>query len=364
MTLKITEIMTELDYEEFVVCIDRGSGLKAFIAIHDTTLGPSLGGCRIWLHKTEEEAISDVLRLSRAMTYKSAAAGLHLGGGKALIWADPRTQKTEAMLRAFGRFVESLGGRYITTEDVGSSQEDMVVIRHMTSHVTGLPRAMGGSGDPSEATGLGIYRGMRACVKEAFMTDSLRGMTVALQGFGKVASYLGSHLKQAGAHIVATDVSKDALKRAAAMGCEVLEDPEAIYDVPCQVFSPCALGGTLNSGTIPRLKCRVVAGSANNQLLAGEDGEELSRRGILYAPDYVINSGGVINLSYEIGRPYSEEAARAHVERIYDAVDKVIQTAKRAGISTARAADRVAEERIAAVRKMKPMRPPLHGGNG
>ncbi|MBM3946156.1 MAG: Glu/Leu/Phe/Val dehydrogenase [SAR202 cluster bacterium] len=347
MTLNITETMTALDYEELKVCVDRGTGLKAFIAIHDTTLGPSLGGCRIWPHKTEEDAINDVLRLSRAMTYKSAAAGLHLGGGKALIWADPRTQKTESMLRSFARFVDSLGGRYITTEDVGSSPDDMVVIRQMTRHVTGLPRAMGGSGDPSEATGLGIYQGMRACVKEAYRTDTLRGMTVAVQGFGKVAGFLAGHLNHVGAKVIATDVNQDALKRASAMGCQVLEDPDAIYDVPCQVFAPCALGGTLNSASIPRLKAKVVAGSANNQLLTPQDGEELLRRGILYAPDYVINSGGVINLSYEIGRPYSEEAARDHVERIYDAVNHVIQTAKREG--------HVAEQRIAAVRAMKPL---------
>lgn len=360
MALNITETMASLDYEELLVCVDRGTGLKAFIAIHDTTLGPSLGGCRIWPHKTEEDAINDVLRLSRAMTYKSAAAGLHLGGGKALIWADPRTQKSEAMLRAFAQFVDSLEGRYITTEDVGSSPDDMVVIRQMTRHVTGLPRAMGGSGDPSEATGFGIYQGMRACIKETYKTDLLRDMTVAVQGFGKVAGFLTAHLQHAGARVVATDVDQAALKRAASMGCQVLEDPDAIYDVPCEVFSPCALGGTLSSATIPRLKAKVVAGSANNQLLAPEDGEELRRRGILYAPDYVINAGGVINLSYEIGRPYSEEAARDHVERIYDAVDRVIKKAKQEGISTARAADRIAEERIAAVRAIRPLRRVQH----
>jgi leucine dehydrogenase len=347
--------MAQLDYEQLLVCVDREVGLKAFIAIHDTTLGPALGGCRIWPHKTEEDAINDVLRLSRAMTYKNSAAGLHLGGGKALLWADPRAQKTEAMLRAYARFVDMMGGRYVTTEDVGTASEDMIVVRQVTRHVTGLPRAMGGSGDPSEATGLGIYRGMRAAIKEAFMTDSARGMTVAVQGFGKVASYLASHLKQAGAHLVVTDINKDALKRAAAMGCEIVEDPDAIYDVACQVFAPCALGGTLNKDTIPRLKAKVVSGSANNQLATDADGDLLHQRGIVYAPDYVINAGGVINLSYEIGRPYSEEAARAHVEKLYDAVERVIAISKRDGVSTAKAADRLAEERIAAVRKIKPV---------
>ncbi|MSP78853.1 MAG: Glu/Leu/Phe/Val dehydrogenase [Dehalococcoidia bacterium] len=354
--MAITETMAQYDYEQLLVCVDKGTGLKAFIAVHDTTLGPSLGGCRIWPHKTEEDAITDVLRLARGMTYKNSAAGLHLGGGKALIWADPRTQKNEAMLRIFARYVDTLGGRYITTEDVGSTTNDMVIISQVTSHVTGLPRSMGGSGDPSDATGLGIYRGMLACVKEAYFTDSMRGMTVAIQGFGKVAGYMAEHLKTAGAHMIVTDINKDALKRAAAMGCEIVEDPEAIYDAPCQVFSPCALGATMNSNTIPRLKCKVIAGSANNQLATAADGDDLHKHGILYAPDYVINAGGVINISHEIGQRYSEEAAREHVMTLYDAVAKVISVSKQQGIPTARAADFVAEERIRQVRASKPMR--------
>ena len=352
----ITEIMTQYDYEQLLVCTDKNTGLKAFIAIHDTTLGPSLGGCRIWAHKTEEDAITDVLRLSRAMSYKNSAAGLNLGGGKALIWADPRTQKTEGMLRAFARYVDTLGGRYITTEDVGTTTEDAIIFRQMTPHVVGLPRAMGGSGDPSEGTGLGVYRGMLACAKEAYLTDSLRGMTVALQGFGKVATYLAGHLKEAGAHVVATDINKDALKRAAAMGCEVLEDPDAIYDVECQIFAPCALGASLHSKSIPRIKAKVIAGCANNQLATEADGEELHKRRVLYAPDYVINAGGVINLSHEIGQPYSWEASREHCMKLYDAVAKVIAISKQQGISTAKAADHIAEERIKQVRGMKPMR--------
>lgn len=353
--MDIIAYMEQGGYEQVVACVDKATGLRAFIAIHDTTLGPALGGCRIWRYASEETALTDVLRLSRAMTYKNAAAGLHLGGGKAVIWAGPRREKSEALLRAFGRFVDTLGGRYITTEDVGATSEDMVAIRGETRHVVGLPVAMGGSGDPSKATGWGIYRGMKACVREALGTDSLKDVGVALQGFGKVASYLAPYLMQEKARVTVADLSKEALARAAGMGFTVLEDPEAIYDVPCQVFAPCAMGGVLNKSTIPRLRCKVVAGSANNQLLTPEDGEELQRRGILYAPDFILNAGGVINLSYEIGMAYREEAALERVALIGDTVARVIATAKERGISTARAAEELAEERLRGAGKPKGM---------
>jgi len=345
--------MERYDYEQVVICTDRGVGLKAIIAIHDTTLGPALGGARLWPYASEEEALTDVLRLSRAMTYKSAAAGLHLGGGKAAIIADPAKDKTEALFKALGRHVHSLGGRYITTEDVGTTEQDMEWIASETPYVTGLPIAMGGSGDPSLMTGFGVYQAMRACAKEAFGTDSLAGRTVALQGFGKVASYLAGHLKEAGARLIVCDIVEEKAKRAQEeFGAEVVP-PDEIFDVACDIFSPNALGGVLNSETIPRLKCHIVCGGANNQLLEAEHGEELSRRGILYAPDYVANAGGVINISCEVEAAYSAERARQKTARIYQTMERVIAISKAEGIPTSQAADHIAEERIAAARRVK-----------
>ncbi|MDA0988538.1 MAG: Glu/Leu/Phe/Val dehydrogenase [Chloroflexi bacterium] len=349
--MNITQYMETHGHEQLSVFTDKAVGIRAFIAIHNTTLGPALGGVRIWPHKTEDDALMDVLRLSRGMTYKSAAAGLDLGGGKALIMASSQ-DKTEAMMRVFGRFVDSLGGRYITTEDVGATTQDMEWIAQETTHVTGLPVNLGGSGDPSEMTGYGIYRGMKACVMDIWGNDSLAGRTVAIQGFGKVASYLAGHLVEEGARLIVTDINSSALDRAREQGLEVVDDPSAIYGVDCDIFSPCALGGVLNDDTIPRLNCKVVAGSANNQLLDDRHGAMLQERGILYAPDYIINAGGVINISLEMGRPYDEKAATEKVARIYDTVGQVIRIARTENITTARAADRLAEDRIAAMRNL------------
>ena len=256
------DIMTHMaaeGHEQLVMVADQGAGLKAIIAIHDTTLGPACGGTRIWPYESEEDAVRDALRLSQAMTYKAAAADLPLGGGKAVIIADSHTGKTEALLRAYGRFVDSLGGRYLTTTDVGSTGRDLEYVKQETDYVMGLPTSAGGSGDTSVMTGLGIYMGMKACAREAWDSDSLNGKTVAMQGFGKVAFHLAHHLLKENARLVVTDVYPGALDRAREMGLEVVA-PEAIYDVDCDVFSPCALGGVLNVNTIPRLKCRVIAG--------------------------------------------------------------------------------------------------------
>ena len=350
--MNIAEYMETHGHEQLCVFTDKGIGLRVFIAIHDTTLGPSLGGVRIWPHKTEDEALMDVLRLSQGMTYKSAAAGVNMGGGKALIMADS-LEKTESMMRAFGRFVDSLGGRYITTEDVGANTQDMEWIAQETSHVTGLPVHLGGSGDPSEMTAYGIYQGMKACAMDTWGTNSLEGKTIAIQGFGKVASKLAQHLMEEDARLIVTDISQSALDRARDQGLKVLDDPSAIYGVECDIFTPCALGGILNDDTIPHLKCKVVAGSANNQLLEDRHGAMLQKSGILYAPDYILNAGGVINISLEMGQPYDEDAAAEKVTRIYDTMTRVIQMAKANGITTAQAADRLAEERIAAMRNVK-----------
>ncbi len=351
------DIMTHMGaegHEQLVMVADQGAGLRAIIAIHDTTLGPACGGTRIWPYESEEDAVRDALRLSQAMTYKAAAADLPLGGGKAVIIADSHTGKTEALLRAYGRFVDSLGGRYLTTTDVGSTGRDLEYVKQETDYVMGLPTSAGGSGDTSVMTGLGIYMGMKACAREAWDSDSLNGKTVAMQGFGKVAFHLAHHLLKENARLVVTDVYPGALDRAREMGLEVVA-PEAIYDVDCDVFSPCALGGVLNVNTIPRLKCRVIAGGANNQLMTEADGEELSRRGVLYAPDYIVNSGGIINVEAEFGRPYSAERAREKTERVYEITQRVIAIAKEEEIPTYRAADRLAEDRLSSVRSIKPI---------
>ena len=350
--MDILKYMAGHGHEQLVVCSEPSVGLRGFIAIHDTTLGPAVGGVRIWPHESEGDAILDVLRLSQAMTYKSAAADLPLGGGKALIMADPRKDKTEALLRAFARYVDTLRGRYITTTDVGSTTRDLEYIAMETKYVAGLPTSVGGGGDTSVLTGRGIYLGMKACAKSAWGSDSLSGRTVAIQGFGKVAYHTANHLLQEGASLVVTDIHEAALDRAREMGATVV-GPEEIYDVPCDIFSPCALGGVLNSATIPRLKCRIVAGGANNQLRNEGDGVELHNRGILYAPDYIINAGGIINVACEIGGAYSAQRATEMTERIYETTERVLNVALRDEIPTAKAADRLAKERIGSVRSIK-----------
>jgi len=265
--LEILEQMGAEGHEQLVVVSDAGSGLKAIIAIHDTTLGPACGGTRIWPYKSEREAMWDALRLSRAMTYKSAAADLPLGGGKGVIIADSHTQKTEALVRAYGRFVDTLGGRYLTTTDVGSTGRDMEYIKQETDYVVGLPVTAGGSGDTSIMTGLGIYMGMKACAKETWGNDSLQGKVVAMQGFGKVATHTAHHLMKEDAALVVTDVFDGALDRARDLGLKVVK-PDDIYGIDCDIFAPCALGGVINPETIPQLKCKVIAGGANNQLLS------------------------------------------------------------------------------------------------
>ena len=352
--MNILEYMETHGHEQLLVCHEPSTGLRAFIAIHDTTLGPGCGGLRIWPHGSEADAIMDVLRLSRAMTYKSAVAGLNLGGGKALIMADPRTDKNEAMLRAFGRHVDSLGGRYVTTEDVGMTPRDLEHIAEETEHVVGLPESLGGSGDTSVMTGLGVYLGMKAAAKAAWGNDDLSGRTVAFQGFGNVGSNTAKHLIEEGAKIVATDLYEGARRRAADMGATVVQ-PDEIYDAECDIFSPCALGGVLNGDTVPRLRCSIVAGGANNQLLSDADGDMLEERGITYAPDYVINAGGIINVGCEVGGVYRKDRASELTERIYQTTLDVIETARSEGIPTYAAADRMAERRIAAVRGVKAM---------
>jgi len=350
--MRIMDYMERYEYEELVFCCDTKVGLNAIIAIHDTTLGPALGGARMWPYQSEEEAVLDVLRLARAMTCKASAAGLNLGGGKAVIIGNPAKDKSIGLFRSLGKFIESLNGRYITTEDVGTTVHDMQHIRSETTHVTGLPLAWGSSGDPSPLTGFGVCQGIKACAKESFGSDSLRGRTVAIQGFGKVGSNLAGYLHNEGANLVVTDINEEAARRAKEESGATLVNSNEIYDVECDIFSPCALGGVLNRQTIPRLKCKIVAGGANNQLQEDEDGDLLQQRGILYAPDYIVNAGGIINLSVEL-TGYNPELARDQVAEIYKTMERVIALAKSDEISTARIADRLARDRIEEARKVR-----------
>ncbi len=344
--------MVKHGHEQVAMYSDPESGLRGIIAIHDTTLGPSCGGTRMWPYASEADALADALRLSQAMTYKSAAAGLNLGGGKGVIIGDPRTDKTEGLLRAWGRFVDTLGGRYLTTTDVGTTGRDLESVHQETQHVVGLDVTLGGSGDTSIMTGLGVYMGMRACAADAWGSDSLRGRRIAMQGFGKVASKTAERLLEEDAQVFVTDISEAALDKARHMGVRVVS-PDEIYDVDCDIFAPCALGGVINSQTIDRLRCRIVAGGANNQLATPEDGEELHRRGVIYAPDFLINAGGIINAAAEIGQPYNPDRSRQQTERIYEQMAAVLTTSSKKEISTARAADLLAEKRLNSVRHVR-----------
>lgn len=349
------EIFTQLeqyDYEQLVFCHDANSGLRAIIAIHDTTLGPALGGARMWTYDSEAEAVRDALRLARGMTYKNAVAGLNLGGGKTVIIGDPNKDKSEAMFRAFGRFIQGLNGRYITAEDVGTTVEDMDTIHEETDYVTGISPAFGSGGNPAPVTAYGVYRGMKAAARVAFGDDNLSGKTIAVQGLGNVAFNLCQHLTDEGANLVVTDINEARVQLVVEQFGAKAVAVNDIYGVECDIFSPNALGGVLNDETIPLLKCRVVAGAANNQLREERHGDLLEANHIMYAPDYVLNAGGVINVADElIG--YNRERAMKKVETIYDAILKVFAIADEYNIPSYRAADRMAEERIQSVRRSR-----------
>lgn len=348
----LLQSMETNDFEQVVYCVDKPSGLKAIIAIHDTTLGPAIGGARMRQYETEEEALQDVLRLAKGMTYKNAATGLNLGGGKAVIIGNPEKDKNEALLRAFGRYVQSLNGRYITAEDVGTTVEDMDIIYEETDYVTGVSQAFGSSGNPAPVTAYGVYYGMKAAAKHAFETDSLKGKTIAIQGVGNVAYHLCDYLAKEGAQLIVTDVREEAVTRAVHDFHATAVQPEEIYAVQCDIFSPCALGGVINDETIPQIKAKVIAGSANNQLAESRHGDEVHERGIIYAPDYVLNAGGVINVADEL-KGYNRERALKKVESIYDSINKVITIAAKEQIPTYKAADRMAEERMQLIQKSR-----------
>lgn len=346
----------EFDHHEQVVFAhDRGSGLRAIIAVHDTTLGPALGGCRMWPYADETEALTDVLRLSRGMTRKSAAAGLALGGGKAVIIGDPHTERTPALMQAMGRAIERLNGLYVTAEDSGIGVDDLAALSTVTRHVVGIAAKQrddgrAHDGDPSPATALGVYLGLHAAVRAALGRESLDGLTVAIQGTGSVGAHLARRLAADGVRLVLADIHRGTAEALADELGAAVTDADAITDVPCDVFSPCALGATLNPATRGRLRCRIVAGAANNQLATPADGAALWRAGILYAPDFVINAGGIIDVGSEY-YGYDPADVRRRIEAIGTSLDTVFERAYRTGEPPEVIAERLADERLAAARR-------------
>lgn len=340
--MEIFELIAQHGHEQVVLCHEPSCGYHGIIAIHDTTLGPALGGTRFWQYDTDEAAVIDALRLSKGMTYKASVAGLNLGGGKSVIIGDPKTTRREAIFRAHGRFIQSLGGRYITAEDVGTSVTDMDYVHMETDHVSGLP---GASGDPSPVTAFGTYQGIRAAAYARYGNDSLKGKKILVQGLGNVGHYLCGHLADEGAELVVTDIDQARVQKIVDdFGAEAVA-PDAIYDVPANIYAPCALGATVNDQTIPRLEVEIVAGAANNVLAEPRHGDILHDKGIVYAPDYVINAGGLINVYGEL-KGWSSEQAMRKAGEIYTTLCDLFELSDEEGIPTYRAADRLAERRI------------------
>lgn len=353
---QVAEVINRMaihDHEQVLFCQDQATGLKAIIAVHNTTLGPSLGGTRMWQYANEADALTDVLRLSRGMTYKSSLAGLNLGGGKAVIIGDSRTQKSEALFRRFGKFVNSLGGKYITAEDVGISTREMEWVKMETPHVAGLPEYMGGSGDPSPVTAYGVYMGIKASAQERWGNDSLSGKKVGVQGIGHVGRYLVEHLVKEGADVTITDIYEDRVKEVVKEFGVKACGPDEIYDIDMDIYAPCALGATVNDETLSRLKCSIICGAANNQL-ANEKvhGKAVMDKGIIYAPDYLVNAGGIINCYWEV-IGYNRDAAISQTENIYDTTLEVFKKSSSENIPVYLASNQLAEARVAAMAKVK-----------
>lgn len=342
--------MSAFDHEQVVFCNDNATGLRSIIAIHNTTLGPALGGTRMWAYASEAEALTDVLRLSRGMTYKAAVTGLNLGGGKAVIIGDARKDKSEALMRRFGKFVNSLGGKYITAEDVGINTKDMEYVHMETKHVTGIPVAIGGSGDPSPVTAYGVYMGMKASAKERWGNDSLSGKKVIVQGVGHVGSVLVGHLVKEGAIVSVCDIYEDRIASITQAHPSVkVINGDTLFDQEMDIYAPCALGATVNENALSRMKCSIICGAANNQLADEQvHGRVIMDKGIVYAPDYVVNAGGLINVYSEVAG-FGRDFALAEAEKIYATTNAVFTLAKKDNIPTYMAANRMAEQRIAAM---------------
>ncbi len=350
----MTDVFRSGDHEQVVFCRDEPSGLRAIIAIHSTALGPALGGTRFHPYPSEEEALADVLHLSCAMSYKNALAGLDHGGGKAVILGDPDRHKTEVLLRAYGRFVQSLGGRYITACDVGTYVEDMDVVARESEFVTGRSEAHGGAGDSSILTAFGVFQGMRAAAEHVWGAPTLSGRRVGVAGVGKVGRHLVDHLFADGAEVIVADVSAEAIERVRVAHPEVVVAPntEALVREPIDVYAPCALGSALDDPTVTALRAKVVCGGANNQLDHPGVEKLLDERGILYAPDYVVNSGGVVQVADEI-EGFDFQRAKARVAKVFDTTLAIFELAERDGVPPAVAADHLAERRMAEVGRLR-----------
>lgn len=351
---RIFERMANMKHEQLVFCNDEATGLKAIIAIHNTILGPAMGGTRMWNYASEEEAVLDALRLARGMTFKSAIAGLNIGGGKAVIIGDARKQKNEALMRRFGRFVDSLGGRYWTAEDVNMSTRDMEYVRMETPYVTGMPESLGGSGDPSPVTAYGVYMGMKAAAKKVYGSESLSGKKVLVQGAGHVGTYLIDYLDKENADVLISDIFDDKIEAITKKYTVEVIDPDKVYSTDMDIYAPCALGATLNDETIPQLKCAIVAGGANNQLdKESVHAAQLKEQGILYAPDFLINSGGITNVYYEQQGNYNREKVYVQTEVIYEVLTNVINHSEKEKITTHQAALELALKRIDQMGRIK-----------
>ena len=350
--MEIFKSLAHGEHEQVAFWSDRVAGLRCIIVIHDTTLGPAIGGVRMHPYKSEQDALKDVLLLSKSMTYKAAAAGINLGGGQGVIIGDPVKDKNELVLRSFGRFVESLKGRYITAEDVGTTVEDMEIVKYETRYVTGLSQALGGGGDPGPVTAIGLESGLLACAEKVFGKKSLKGLTVAIQGLGNVGFNLARQLSSQGCKLVVADVDQSKADLAGEeFGAKVIP-PDQIYDLEADVFSPNALGGVINDETIKRLKVKIVAGAANNQLEEERHGDVLHEKGILYAPDFVIGAGGLINVANEL-EGYQQERATKRAKGIYEILSRVLEKSEKENIPTNKAATLLAEERIRQVKRFK-----------
>ncbi len=339
--------LTLRDFEQVIFCNDEKTGLEAIIAIHSTALGPAVGGCRMWDYASSEEALTDALRLSKGMTYKAAISGLNWGGGKSVIVGEA-SKKTPALLAKFGEFVNGLGGKYVTAKDVGIGSNDLKEIKTTTRHVLGIDGEAKSSGDPSPATAWGVYHGMKAAAKHAFGTDSLSGVRIAMQGLGAVSFGMLEHLTREGAKIVGTDIDPAKIEKAQKLYGITSVGVDAIYDVDCDIFSPCALGASISATTLPRIKARVIAGAANNQLATDEIGHELTRKGIFYAPDYAINAGGLMNIYHEsmVDGGYDHDRAFSHISKVGQTIDQILTRAKAENLPSSLIADRIAEERV------------------
>ncbi|MFT4521364.1 MAG: leucine dehydrogenase [Bacteroidia bacterium] len=346
LSTNLFESLSAHNHEQILVCNDNSTGLKAIIAVHNTVLGPGLGGTRMWNYHNESEAMNDVLRLSRGMTYKASISGLNLGGAKAVIIGDAKTQKSEALMRRFGRFVNNLAGKYITAEDVGTTTRDMEYVAMETKNVVGLPVSRGGGGDPSPVTAYGVYVGIKASAKRIFGSDNLGGKKIAVMGVGKVGMHLLEYLHKEGAKFYVSDIHEASLKEASTRFGAIVVNGDEIYNTDAEIFAPCALGAVVNSESINNLKCAIIAGAANNQLENEEiHGPMLKQKGILYAPDFLINAGGLINV-YSEWTGYNRDNAIGDTEMIYDTLTRIYDLSDSEGLHTQAAATKLAEQRI------------------